>query len=544
MLLRFLGAALLCGWLLGCSPTESEPFVPDAGEPTYSLEVLSTGSLGLAFGESRDFWVMARDEAGMPLRNLEVTFLLDGAFQDSGLATVRASTGSNGIAKTRILAGYANAVFRIRAIAPYAPPVSRYVSVSVGGFGVLSVTARYRGERPLGGFALGVYFEATCGDRRVLDGDPPDREASLAQGVYEASFDQLPASSTYAVHLEALAPSGTVIGRGCVDGITLMKNETKAFMLDADDLPGDAEGEYASTLTLALGGYPATLAEAGEDGGEAVIDAAGSEAGFLLDALGAWLDDAGQGEASGALASARAASSLEADLEGALDAAEEGPSAALTRARDAVQGSVALRIEGKLTIAARAASGSRLAFATGALSLGPSETELHAVDLASAAVDLGWSSSETFDEIDASIPEMTCELGLSSAELARAALDAASGAAGATSTPAWLAEVGGCATLAESEELSAVVGEACDGACVEAACEAAMGSIVDAMDASWSAGPGYDGLKLSGALALTDADEDLVMDGFVGDLTYALVGPSDASLAVDGTFEGARLATP
>jgi hypothetical protein len=547
MFLRILGAVLVSGWLLGCTSPGALPPLTDGGAPTYTLEVLGTSGFGLAYGEKRDFWVMVRDEDGAPARGISVMFLVDGTAQDSGLAAVRASTGENGIAGTTILAGYTNAVFRIRATADNANPVSRYVSVAVAGFGTVSVTARYPGTRPLDGFDVGVYIEATCDSLRVSEGDEPDRAALLEAGVYEASFDELPASSTYAVVVDARAPSGNVIGRGCVDGITLARDETKSFMLDALDLPYDAIGSYDSALTVTLGDYAETLAGAAADGGSGAIESAGGESALMLDALDAFLESAGSdyAETLDALRAGRASDSVDLSLQYQLDGSTDRPSAAVARAHDSVLAYAAtLRISGQLTIGSPALDDGRLGYITTGLALGPTDASLYEIDLDATGISAPWSLSGTFDALDAAVAPTTFDIELSSEEIGRAALEAAALAAEAPSVHAFLNEAFGCPEVGSNAAVLALVGEACGTECIVSACEAALGPMIDAITAGFAdEASAYDGLHLTGSLTLRDQDQDLVADGFEAALDYALVGPADASLPLTGTFEGTRPAS-
>ncbi|MBC7173253.1 MAG: hypothetical protein H5U40_12520, partial [Polyangiaceae bacterium] len=246
MLLRLLGAALLMGCIAACPPLDGSG-IPDAGTPLFVLESIPSTPITLVFGDEEELVVAVSDLEGEPAPGVRVTFLLEGTFHDSSLSKVTDISGSDGLVRTRLAAGYSNALFRVRVNAEDASPIHRLVAVSDGGFGTLEIEATYEGGREVDSYDVDVYFEAHCVDTRVADGAAGDREVLLPAGTSEASFEQLPATSLYAVTVTALNAAGAPIARGCVDEVALLADATQSIAIEAFDLPYGAAGSYEAT---------------------------------------------------------------------------------------------------------------------------------------------------------------------------------------------------------------------------------------------------------------------------------------------------------
>ncbi len=507
---------------------------PDGGEPLYVLSANPSGTMRLAFGESGEVKVEARDLDGERVPGLVVTFLLEGSFKDSGLSTITAVTDDDGEAKTVVTAGYSNALFRVRASADDAVPTSRFVSVSEGGYGQMEVTVRYPQpwERALDSFELNLYFESSCNETRVLDRLPGERSIEL-EGAASATgtFDDLPATSTYAVTVSGRYATGAAFAWACIDGLTVAADETLPVELEAIDLPNIAEGGYYAELALALGAQAANVADAALTGGEAAIDESASDAAYLLDAL-----EASLGAQSDEFAMLRATNGLDADLAAALGT--DGPTEAVATAAAAIEAELAgFALEMDFVVLSAGVVGDRLELTPTRLRFDDDVT----VVLGDAGITVPTTETSTFDALDSSAA-VVLEFGLSTPELARAALLAAAERAG-MSLSEWLAGPAGCAALASSPDVvSAAETVDCDVACVEAACEAATITLVDAMEQEVANGAYYASVRALGTLAFVEPPSaaDLEVDAIESTLACALVdGPSTA--VVTGSLTGSRV---
>ena len=136
------------------------------------------------------------------------------------------------------------------------------------------------------------------------------------------------------------------------------------------------------------------------------------------------------------------------------------------------------------------------------------------------------------------------EIALPLGTLVDRALAGLARARGAESTLALLAQEGGCAELEALVEARPEVRHACDSACVESACHAALDAV---LSGTLEAAPALDAVRstvaLTGVLACDDGDGDLVVDAMraiaLSGAWTSADGTSSAPIAAD--LESARL---
>jgi hypothetical protein len=544
----------------GASPVAG----PDGGTEARRLDPVNTDSLGLAFGERQTLEVRYARADGSHLGGEVVSFSLvaDDRFgENSAGATVSDAevlTDDDGIARASVTAGAGRGMFRVRAVARFAPVATFYVSVSDAGFVALDVTPRrvgFRRATDFGGVEIRLY-SSTCGAvlPLALAGTPPETSMpprTAASFDVTVAFPLLPVDMGIAVLGYALAPEGAVLAAGCVDlaAAQLRPATTLAFDLVLSDAPL-AYGVYDVTSVLdltpqfaMLGGEAWRVAPCPRGGAQALLDCA-------LDALDADDDLDCVIESPGTLANALAARRGTVDAEGCRPAAVAGqPSldALVQAALEGNAGAPARSLPGLAALLAdlldELAVGSRLApsTTTAAHTLRTVGLELGGVEVETSLTETARPLLEATTAFDATGGQVTLgEHGftLALAPLARAAFASAAlvpagitiGLGTAMTDAAKSGALNGCAAV--SNVACTAIGQATG--CLTTACSAGRAPLDARYDAPFAAldASGID-FTLRGAATAMDMDRDVAAESIADgtwDATIMLFGvPTDVT---------------
>lgn len=467
------------------------------------LMVVGASTVALMSREQAAITVLYVNEDDSARPRATVSFTLVGSAKDSGLSALTATTDDSGRATTTLLAGSQTASFQVRISAAGAQPVAIDAAVSDHGFGNLRVPAPYSGRRLVTQRRVALFAGKTCEE---LDDTPgPDRLANLVGSEDEARFIGLPAATSYAVLAVGFGVPAIALAQGCIDDITIEADLEVSASVQLSDLSLSPWGDYRLEAVLDTADVASELAAHVRD--HVMSNAPGTTvtaAQRLFDALNDTLrldaTASAQIAAADALSLLRDPGSAQVDLQATLDAAERGPMAAQAWLADQVAqelGATTLSLDVLLDEGAgepniewtllQAQTPSTLV-QDGVI------TYLVEEPVSVAAIPaFAWSRDEMLAD-----GEMPSVFGALAVEVTDAAVDntSASGRAEARSLL-------GCGELSAWVQQHAEVGDACDVACVEAAC--------DLVVSTWLA-------SVQAALLAVDASRSVVSFGATFDL--------------------------
>lgn len=519
-LLTALGAVVLittCGTLAGCSGDRATPppIVPMAdGGPALPVRVLSVsdfpGPRTLLFGETLAFTVRYAERDGRAVSGGAIGFSMIGVAHDSSLTQTTAVSDADGFAQGALLAGNTPAAFRVRASAVDAAPVTFDVAVGNAGFGAVRAEVHYLGTRAIVARTVAIYGGASC--ESTVTVATPDREQPLVELDTAARFAALPAGLTYAVVARGAGADGTLLTRGCIDGVLVESGVEAATVVTMEDVAVTAAGSYEVALDVNVPGAGESL-RAAAAAVVTVIEASGGDARLMLDAIA--LDVADRDPtAADTFAAARLNDSLDTSLGTALSASSTRPTMALTvlssTAADALS---TLRVTGVLELDARgvAAPDGFRDVQVWSLSLSSMPVEIAAVGPTGAPTALtvaGFSSARSLVIISA------LDLRMWLGSTARAVLDALASARSASRGFAGLvSDDGGCDAVVRWAEVTPAVSAVCSSSCVRAACDSVSSALVTTLsELLTSLDAERELLHLEGELAAVDSDADTRLD--------------------------------
>ncbi len=240
---------------------------PDAAPIGVKLTIPDPpgSSVPLAFGERGELTVSYVDDDGNPIPGAQVSFALvaDPTMQESDggstLSTASATTDATGNATVDVVAGAAQARFRVVAQAANASPATFIVSVSNTGFATLEVTPRYvgaRDESDLTSVDVRIYSGGVVCASLMPAAPPATPYPAVTFDRFDqaAEFDALSAGDSYAALARGLDSAGRVLASGCIDLAEgqLRGGGTISFDLQVDDLPISLPATYALTSRIDL----------------------------------------------------------------------------------------------------------------------------------------------------------------------------------------------------------------------------------------------------------------------------------------------------
>ncbi|MFK7988233.1 MAG: hypothetical protein AB8I08_19590 [Sandaracinaceae bacterium] len=524
----------------GCETTmltvDGGPGVDANGVAPGMLTLLSEPSASLVTGEMATIAVRYT-ESGSPVADAEVNFALIGTAHDSALQNVSLRTSLDGRAETVVTAGTIAAAFRVRATGRGAEPMFVNVAVSTEGFGTLRAVTEYEGRRAEEATRVfRVYSETECDPE---DGYPTFADRSVMIEADDEDVEarwSLPVGLSYTVVAE-LRMNDIVVADGCVDDISLTadaETEATVTLLDQALRP---DGRYDGQLTLRPGAAGTRVIEHALLGGRDAVGDSG--AGWFLDALEAELRDRGKITTADTLLAAR--ETQETGLALALDDVAVGPLEAINR--------LGARLETQLAVVAL---GGPIALSTDDRVLGgvwaldtlrigasgpdsPPSIDVPLDDLAPMPrLELTWRPEA--DVIDLAALTLSLRLGALLATVLDAELAAAD-------TPGMLVEDGaGCVELAAWIAADGALAGDCDADCAAAVCVRALDPVANAVRDRLRGDEALrESLVLSGTLATTDEDADILVDRIEGrGLTGVWLGVSDED-PVTADLVGQRL---
>ncbi|MBI2892303.1 MAG: hypothetical protein HYY06_02035 [Deltaproteobacteria bacterium] len=550
-------AALL---FVGCGAADDSADPAPNGDggaefPVRELRVLGASPLQLRFGEEAELRFRYLDPATGDPASGEVAFALDGSAGDSSLTATSALTDPDGVAATALRAGTQAATFRVRASAPDAANAYVEVSVSDAGFGSISATVLYEGERQLWSVELFLYTLAPDGDCGSLDPrDPPvaDRNVAAqreADGRWTGVLAGLAVGPTYAVLARGHAAASGIVASGCLPGIVVTAGPDgppAQASIALADLPYGTGGAFVLESRFDLGAALGPRVSDWIAPASDLVDASGGTAGFILAEVSLYVganfgdqpdNDFEDRRDELAPALARRLADLGVDVDDILRVVDDGLEEALseltlTSVLSLDGAADAIRDEGDLGFSHEAIG---LGFPVTA---GGDRRSLDEVSFGEAGLVSMSSGKARLDSDRLSIGEHT--LPFRAGSLAVAILDhALAPAYGGAALEEWLADALACEDVGEwlADETAL---ELCGAPCYEAACDQAAASLAGAIRAGLLAGDvDVADLTLEGDANLLDANGDANTDSllaghWVGSLTGAL------ELAVESDFEGSQ----
>jgi hypothetical protein len=464
----------------------------DAPAPTVAVSFAEAGPVVLAPGQLADLTVHTQ-----PPGEHAITFLLLGDSFDASLDRDGALSHPDGSASVTLQAPSKAASFRVRAAVGDGAAAEVEVRVTELGDGAVRVVPRYEGARSLEGWTAIVVPRARCADLSPYAEDAPDAALVVSGPDDDLVVDGVPVGPRLAV----LARSSRKVG-GCAEAVLERADQTKEVEVAVLDRPiqlGEADLEVELGLDGTAGPATPLLERAALRIADATFPEAGVPASILLDAMTGRLDD---GPAA-ALATAREAGldeALAADLATRGAAPREALLALLEPATTAPVGATSARLVSASAGAANALFSVETVFGVSAARAGAPID--HLVSFGATAGDVVLVGGVVFF-----FPSRLVG--------ARAEHAIAARAPGATAA-------GELAAAIDCAAVATVVGplDACDAACVEAACAGAL-------DALWSSG-------LDASAAASD----------LGALSFAVSGTGEVAddaelVGFDGTWVGA-----
>ncbi|MBX3250799.1 MAG: Ig-like domain-containing protein [Myxococcales bacterium] len=533
-MLRFVLAAVLAAAVAGCSDAPALPSmdggVEDAAPTSRSLALEGARERTLMVGESTELTVRYLEASGQPIVGAPVRFGLEGRAHDSTLAALEARTDASGRASVTLAAGTEVATFRVRASADDADPVSFDVAVSDLGFGELEVTPRYEGQRS-GTIVAAVFADASCDDARVMD-ERGDRVRLRGPDDEHVRFVGLPVGLRYAVVGRVEGTSGSVVARGCVDGVELEAERRISVEVTVEDLPYATDGTFDVVVALEA---PETNDRLGRDLvglTAAYFDEDGADATRMLDAIEARWRAAGEVAALGLLTEARATDALDARWSAALADAGVGPEVgaeALTELLGSRLGAFSLR--GVWRVSREGA----IVYRATSIRAGAGD-EVTDVTLSERSALEGRGTLHPGDDDEAWVEDLRIALPLD--RLANQVLSAEASAAGHTRRDAYVSALAGCAAIPPLPDL-----DLCDAECRAAACHEVTRAYFAAVDLHLLAiGPARQVLAVAGLVELLEDDGDREADRIRATLEGTWGSELAASPeAVELTLEGDRV---
>lgn len=552
-MLRLWVAAVLLA-LAGCGDRDSAGGPPGAdagatvegapGPESRRLDLVSASSLRLDAGDESRIEVRLLDADEQPVAGEPVGFALVGRAQDASLAELSVTSDAEGMAANRLMGGQIVATFRVRVSAEGADDIYIDVATSDAGFGTLVVDAAYAGTRVLAQRVLTAQADATCADEPT-EGDPT---ITLTDGD-QAMFLALPADTTYAVHGVASGPDGTMLAKGCVDGVVVAADRDATASLAWDDEPLQPVGTFELEADLDTTAPAASLAQSLQQTGDGlVLDVAGTEdashagAAFLLDSLDAVLrgeEFAGQSDftsLANAIAKERAmpttVPSLEQTLQAALDDAEHGPQVVVAGMAGYIEESLAsVRLAAEVTLDR---DGHELPMAWRTLRVDavpvPADAAVPTLDLSALEDD---AAAEAVFRAGRDTVEITkVRFALPFGALATQSLRTI--ASKETGLSSELFEQLGCAEFAAWREEQSVGPSVCHGVCIRKACARVVERIVAAAEIAWLALDEQRArVTLQGTLALEDDDGDLEVERMASDRLWGTWQAASDDTAAD-----------
>jgi hypothetical protein len=458
------------------------PPVDGATVPTAMLEVVGTPSTALQFGEEATLRILYRELDGSPIVDAPVAFALVGRANDSSLGALEATTDDMGETTVRILAGATPSAFGVRVTAARAAPLVVDVSVSDAGFGAISVTVEWEGDRMVEQTEVAVFAGMRCDDESVLTGEP-DRSRILASGSAVAELRALPAEIGYAIAARGLGPTGTRVAYGCVDDVIIEAADTVVEATVAmTDLPLIPDGGFTIGLEVDTSASAIALSRAVARGGRGVVESAGGSASFLLDAVEAHLRATGATSEADSIAGERASAFLDDALDARLTAESVGPARAIDLLAEALEARTAfLTIAGVASLETTMDGFESTLMVTSMTTHGlpPADARL-AIDIGVLGVppDGRLTMAPIVDEDAFEVSELGATVPLGA--LGVAALDAMAEEARLEGAATLLEEPGGCATFEAWVSAVPEIALACDATCAHTACR-------DALETAWTA---------------------------------------------------------
>ncbi len=486
-----LGLAVVTA-ITGCDGPPPYAEDPDSGTdadgpysaPEARLELESASRLSLVFGERIEFAVRYVDQNGAPIPTSAITFGLEGRAHDSSLSRLSATTDAEGRASAVLVAGSADAVFRIKIAAASAVPIYVDVSVSDMGFGSIAIKTKYEGRRMIVERVASIFADARCTDAPVVRASG-DRATPL-DGRGEGTFLALPAGHRYAVVARGLGADRETLALGCTDDVPVTSDTPTMRSIELLDLPLVVDGLYETQLRVASEEPAILLGAAIEAAAEAALSGGRTDADWLVDVLYRFLVARGDIEAASALESARP--ELETRLGDMLAAGEFGVGTGIDSVgRELARRTGTIRVDGHLTLdGPEAAEEGFVLTELSTNTLERSERRL-VIDLARAGIPLrGTIESRQIKDRD-ELELISLRIPLPLGALGRGALAALQAEGEHSSIAAMLEATAGCNELATVTTEQSVVNSACGAECVRTACRAALvpvaTAIVDALDA-------------------------------------------------------------
>jgi hypothetical protein len=454
-----------------------------------SLSFASTESLQLAPGARVPIAVALRDSrTGEPIVDEEVRFaLVRGDARDATLSETAVFTGDAsdaGIARTSLLGSSDTATFWIRASANRASDAYLFVAVSARGFGGIAITANYQGPRGPQSLQLDLFGELDCAH---LAGAEPIRTVPLPSAGGIASIAGLPAGESFAVRGTALGSSGVIVASGCVDHVTVMRDDTVSRSIPFADRPLTLDGTYDLTMQLDLGVVPAIAGVTWTTAVESEVASHGTEADYLLDAVASAVG-LPHTPARDSFDSAR--DTLRATVDGFYATRGISPSRALAD----LAADVSLAAENvRLAVSADATPDGSLTLHGGRLSVDPLTPDVSTDDRTTVVTVSG--SGHVVASSDDRAAFSIQALDISYPVVARATQATLLNRLGVTSTADWVGVSAHCADLAMP--IAQVTAASCDAGCVTMACNAAMSQLAAVFDnAVGSAGSQHGAIDL------------------------------------------------
>lgn len=494
---------------LGCSSTvapQSSGYEPNAGYPTFAdsqdagvperFLSASPTALHLQPGAQAELTVRVKDLDGDPVQGATVSFSLAGPSGDTGLTALTVVSDKHGAATNSLRAGELGADFELRVATVGADAVFIPVTVTPAGFGTLIGTANYAGAHTPSTLTL-LAFEG--GDCESLQRQTTPADVSLAERALELTYNfaaqdtapteisfYLPADKSYALLAQALGPNATVLASGCVAGIALEENSTATANVPLVDNPHTPEGTFnltfkldSSTAAAELGTHLRTALEARllEDLNNGTETYAPTERGplFLLNSLQSVLSESeDEATVTTQVATASHVTALDTYLGNALTGPDVAIEALVTAASD---GLAELTVAGQIALAAKSTSTTVAQWTPGSVTGSPASASQpmsaprFELDLNSA----NWEA-DTPEQPAGSLDFGEVRIPLPLGALGNQALRTF---AGQGTTPTITKSLG-CDALAafwqeRPVELQAAI---CDEACLAAACDRALSSLL------------------------------------------------------------------
>jgi hypothetical protein len=270
------------------------------GDPELAgarLEIVGVNTFSLRHGQSAELKTRYVLADGTPIASAPIDFETVGDPADSSLSTMRASTGGDGVATVRLVAGNRNARFTVKATPPVGNEVSFLVSVSQNASGSISIQMTYSGSRVLDELTPYLFTGARCAALEPSRFPTAEIIGSPVRSIVDRpGFVDVAPARGYSVAVVAKS-RGELSAFGCVDDVEVLDGRETLVRLTLSDW--DPAVDFTGTWDLANrfdfgGALPPSvemavdvLAELGDDDnvrGNAVSHDWGQDPGaFILD---------------------------------------------------------------------------------------------------------------------------------------------------------------------------------------------------------------------------------------------------------------------